>query len=338
MAVVAAARAAPARRFLYLLIAGGSDGHTLHYIDTRPLFEAGASPQGPPPPEAMRPDPLPPPAARFDRAHGHQFLPLGPGVENIVSVGSNRRTVIFETGTGTVRAGPEVHHLKWYGSVWAEAGGRLYHLGRSPYYDDQHYLDFEALTYDPLREDWIWSLLPSPPFENYSLETGIDSFADAGAGEVIRISTSRGPTYAFNTASGEWRSEGDWTMPFRGRAQYVAEFGLWFGLSGATWSGSNDVCAADLSVGATAAQRHIWANVDGRANRADEWSGPCHLSYMGCGRFCVTEFSRFRDQIDMAVVTAVEATCPAGDGEIQMVRRASRCYHYPRHHAYCWVY
>jgi hypothetical protein len=59
---------------------------------------------------------------------------------------------------------------------------------------------------------------------------------------------------------------------------------------------------------------------------------------MGCGRFCVTEFSRFRDQIDMAVVTAVEATCPAGDGEIQMVRRASRCYHYPMHHAYCWVY
>jgi uncharacterized protein YbjT (DUF2867 family) len=133
VAARAAARAAPARRFLYLLIAGGNDGHTLHYIDTRPLFEAGASPQGPPPPEALRPDPLPPPAARFDRAHGHQFLPLGPGVENIVSVGSNRRTVIFETGTGTVRAGPEVHHLKWYGSVWAEAGGRLYHLGRSPY-------------------------------------------------------------------------------------------------------------------------------------------------------------------------------------------------------------
>nr|TKV90887.1 hypothetical protein SEVIR_9G058250v2 [Setaria viridis] len=40
----------------------------------------------------------------------------------------------------------------------------------------------------------------------------------------------------------------------------------------------------------------------------------------------------------MAVVTAVEATRAAGDGEMQMVRRASRCYQYPTNFSYCWAY
>ncbi|KAG0547224.1 hypothetical protein BDA96_01G061400 [Sorghum bicolor] len=147
---------------------------------------------------------------------GRQFLPLGRGVDKIVGVDRHRHTVIFDTRTAAVRAGPDVRHVKWHyhGSTWAEAGGRLFHLGRGPGYEVQECLDFEALTYDHHREDWFWSLLPSPPFERYT-NVPIESFADAGAGEAgagdasaIRISAWNS-TYAFDAARASWRKEGD---------------------------------------------------------------------------------------------------------------------------------
>jgi hypothetical protein len=135
-------------------------------------------------------------------------------------------------------------------------------------------------------------------------------------------------------------------LPFRGRAQYVADYGVWFGFSREGWW--SDVCAADLSAGARPAQWHVWANVDGLANHVGGQCRPylCYISYMGCGRFCVTQFLWARDRIDMAVVTAVEATRAVGDGVMQMVRdggvlmvrRASRCYHFPRQTPCCWAY
>jgi hypothetical protein len=125
----AATRAAPARRFLYLLIADGSDGHTLHYIDTWPLFAAGASPHPHvPPPMAMRPDPLPPPAARFDCRVRPPVLAPRPRrrEDRRRRQAPPHRHLRDAHGDRASRApGPEVRHVKWYGSVWAEAGGRL---------------------------------------------------------------------------------------------------------------------------------------------------------------------------------------------------------------------
>jgi hypothetical protein len=153
----------------------------------------------------------------------------------------------------------------------AEAGGRLYHLGRGPGYEDC--LDFEALTYDRHREDWFWNLLPSPQLERYMNAT-IESFADAGSGaaSAIRISTSDG-TYAFDAARASWRKEGDWALPFRGRAQYVADYCLWFGFI--------DDGAADLNAAGRPTCRHVWANVDGDANHqlAISTMGWAHTPY-----------------------------------------------------------
>ncbi|CAN6291567.1 unnamed protein product [Urochloa humidicola] len=283
------------------------------------------------------------------RTATYQFLPLGRDVSRIVAVDRNRRTVIYDTRTATVRAGPDVRHVKWCGSAFAEAGGKLYHLGRAPVYDELEEnpcLDFEALTYDPRREDWFWSLLPSPPFDNYTIWANIASFADAGAAgeETIRVSTiTRKGTYAFDTGSGAWRKEGDWEMPFVGRAQYVDDYGLWFGFSG---DRNYDMCAADLAAGGGRPEaRYLWADVDGLAGHGGCADYPRQLSYTGCGRFCVTRFftgtaddKDKRSMFKMAVVTAVEATRADGDGEMQMVRRASRCYRFPWHHYYCWAF
>jgi hypothetical protein len=41
MAALPSTGAAPIRRFIYLIVSGGNDSHTLHRIDTSPLFAAG---------------------------------------------------------------------------------------------------------------------------------------------------------------------------------------------------------------------------------------------------------------------------------------------------------
>ena len=90
-----------------------------------------------------------------------------------------------------------------------------------------------TLTYDRRREDWFWDPHPSPPTDDREIWTV--SFADGGggasSGAVIRVSTQLGGTYAFDTVRRSWRREGAWTLPFEGRAQYVADYGLWFGFS-----------------------------------------------------------------------------------------------------------
>jgi hypothetical protein len=157
--------------------------------------------------------------------------------------------------------------------TWAEAGGRFYHLGRGPGVEEQDCLDFEALTYDRYRQDWFWSLLPSPPFERYMIVT-IESFADAGTALAIRIST-RDDTYAFDAARA-WRKQGDWALPFRGRAQYVADYGLWFGFTDSQASG---LCAADLNVAGTSGPTSTAAHT----TAASGWSTPTSRTWAAAG-------------------------------------------------------
>ncbi|KAK3145829.1 hypothetical protein QOZ80_3BG0258070 [Eleusine coracana subsp. coracana] len=336
MAASASSSASAIRRFLHLLVHDykGASSYTLRNIDTTPFFAAGgaACHQSP---AAMRPCPLPRRAARFDCSRVAQFFPLGHGrgvVEKIVCVNIDRHTIIFDTRTAAVRAGPDLRSHKAIGSPWAEAGGRLFLLGTPHPYDDPppHCVDFEALTYDCNREDWFWNVLPSPASTDSRF---IHSFADARNGdeEVIRVSTSEG-TFAFHPGRCSWRTEGYWwQLPFSGRAQYVADYGLWFGFSEKAMS---DLCAADLTAvdGNKPACRHVWTDIDGLQDHVSPFSNYSYLSYLGCGRFCVTRFLScwFNDegvQQSVAVVTAVEATTAAG--EIQMVRRGSKCYHIP---------
>ncbi|TVU44658.1 hypothetical protein EJB05_04104, partial [Eragrostis curvula] len=144
----------------------------------------------------------------------------------------------------------------------------------------------------------------------------MSSFAD---GAVMRVSMPWLGTFAFNMARGSWRKEGDWEMPFQGRAQYVADYGLWFGFSK---QAPCDLCAADLNVvDAEPAHRHVWTDIDGLPDYACKFSGSSYLSYLGCGRFCVTRLYRNDHNKNVAVVTAVEAMPGAEAGEIQMVKK-----------------
>ena len=87
-------------------------------------------------------------------------------------------------------------------------------------------------------------------------------------------------------------------------------------------------------------KRHLWPDVDAIDEHADEWyPGEDYLSYLGAGRFCVTRFlTSNKDFLQIAVVTALEATPAAGSEELRMVRKASRCYHFPKPDSPGWAF
>ncbi|KAL6847608.1 hypothetical protein ACP4OV_022634 [Aristida adscensionis] len=103
----------------------------------------------------------------------------------------------------------------------------------------------------------------------------------------VMVAEGHDETYSFDTATGAWRKVGDWALPFMGRAEYVAEHGLWFGLSSALAAGTPTVDASDLTPGG-----NVW-KWQGLAVSSDELSAEHEDSYLvplGQLRLCVARF------------------------------------------------
>jgi hypothetical protein len=151
------------RRFVHLIVhhTGAGGGYTLRNIDTKPLFAgvAGSS-------KTIGASRLPRPAAFFEsttsKDHGNctEFFLLG---SKIVSVNIDRHTLLYDTLTSGICAGPDMGHGKFTDQpAWAAVQGKLYLANTVP--DDYGRLCFEALRFDDELEDWWWDLIPSPPF------------------------------------------------------------------------------------------------------------------------------------------------------------------------------
>jgi len=83
------------------------------------------------------------------------------------------------------------------------------------------------------NDDSSWHCLQPLPFV---LEPGyerrfIESYTTSDGGSNILISTPGVGTYSLDVASGSWRKAGDWELPFRGRADFFPEYGVWLGFS-----------------------------------------------------------------------------------------------------------
>uniref|UniRef100_M8C0C5 Uncharacterized protein n=1 Tax=Aegilops tauschii TaxID=37682 RepID=M8C0C5_AEGTA len=120
--------------------------------------------------------------------------------------------------------------------------------------------------------------------------TSVYGHALVGDTICFSISGSEGHgTYCFHMATREWSKAGDWLMPFHGKADYVPELGLWFGVA-------DDLpCAADLS-GVVEGEEpppkkmRIWVHDD----LPEEWQ-PSQLFKprvisLGSGKFMVVDF------------------------------------------------
>ncbi|KAG0531479.1 hypothetical protein BDA96_04G026600 [Sorghum bicolor] len=331
------AAAAAERRHVHLCLTDHRDRtYTLHSVDVEPLFQSEPEPE----PEAMDVGvPLPPPAVRFQVPPHPSGIPDATtalnfhllGGDRIVSIDELRRTLICDAANG---AGPTVGAEKYHtisASVPAGDGDRdnLYVLDHIP---SERRSCFEALHYVPDRDDWYWHDLPQPPYVQDPGYGGSQVLSHAVAGAAIWTYVDGVSTYSFHTARRAWRKEGDWALPFRGKAEYVPGCNLWFGISS---SPDRRLCAADLNT-ATASSppevRGVWE--DFRPPREWFWNTSA-IVHLGCGRLCTVRFfatdptdKRWRKRCPVAVITALEVQVQHdGDGaqRIQMVRRRSTC-------------
>uniref|UniRef100_A0ACD5TGP9 Uncharacterized protein n=1 Tax=Avena sativa TaxID=4498 RepID=A0ACD5TGP9_AVESA len=313
------------RRFVHLIVDDLKNSYTLRRIDIGPLFA------GVPKDLGMQTVRLPRPVVCFETHDKYknqtEFFLLG---SKIVSINANRCTIMYDTLTSSMFSGPDLQQGKGLEPAWAAVQGKLCLANASA--DDYNKPCFESMRYDDHLRSWFWDLLPSPPFahEPFERHTFITSFAAAGDGKNIWISTKDEGTYTFDITTAAWCKEGDWTLPFAGQLQYIPDYNLCFGFC----RGSNNLCSADLIAGASEPPSHInvWEDVDGY-NGAKGWHLACsYLTYLGCGRFCVTRFYDTRQYdcymplCDVAVMTAVEVKHTSNIGELQVTKWASRCY------------
>ncbi|KAM3028779.1 hypothetical protein ACUV84_032937 [Puccinellia chinampoensis] len=223
--------------------------------------------------------------------------------ENKVFV-SNRanRVFHFDTDDACVLTMPSLHEHKYMPLAISvppttshvydyQDSGDLYIIDRllKP---NKGMAQFEALVWRSNR--WHCDILPLPPSIVHHKEAFVCACAFVGS-DTICFSIS-GPlgegTYCFHTVTREWSKAGDWLMPFNGKAEYVPELGLWFGVAGC---GSHLPCAVDLS-GVVSGQEpppyktFIWADED----LPKEWHPrelfDTKVISLGSGRFFVANF------------------------------------------------
>ncbi|KAL6636881.1 hypothetical protein ACP70R_024453 [Stipagrostis hirtigluma subsp. patula] len=236
---------------------------------------------------------------------------------------------------------------------------RLCVLGRRPLPDPgDRERCFEQLSYggdDVFSEDHLiqyWSPLPPPPFLENEPSAVVGPYTVVGTTIYASPEEPGTGTYSFDTVSLQWRLVSNWRLPFYGKAEYLPELNLCFGLSS---SRPFHLCAADLSAlnfERPPATRHTWVDFD----MPKSWM-PFHLDLinLGSGRFCIvkmfesTEPSQYDEAYDdtgeafnlpdlirhdFAVLTGVEVV-PC-DGKLRMIKHMCK-YHLFEDDTILWV-
>ncbi|XP_039802716.1 uncharacterized protein LOC120666820 isoform X2 [Panicum virgatum] len=240
------------RRLVHLVVddVGLRRTYSLRSIDMSRLFRRPprestggcGRPDQPPPTEEdheMKPCPLPAPTMTFypPRCWYHdgemEFMLLGGRHNKVVAADQTGRAVLYDPDQHAVRTLSGFGAFKSMPASLTVGEDHLYVLGTVPCEDGRY---FECLELDSDGdEDWHPRVLPPPPYIYNEHRRGgppPDSYAAVEGGGPTHILVSKASigTYSFDTAAEAWSKAGDWTLPFSGRAEYVPEHGLWFGL------------------------------------------------------------------------------------------------------------
>lgn len=320
------------RRFVFMVAKGSWRGNEHFYILRRinmsRFFYPGQVPRLLVP--GIEEAPLPPTRARFcarELVNGHMdFMLLAR--DKVLAVEATGRTTIYDDSFRVVRSGPVLKApLYWPISVPVDDSG-VYVL------DSKHC--FQKLVHgNSSFEDWTCEALPAAPRE---VRGGSRRAYAVVGGNSIWISNDGDGTYACDISRRAWAKHAEWALPFSGRAEYVSEHKLWFGL--ARNSTGNPMCACDLAAaaeqGSPPVQRNIWQqDVRPRKGWVPRYSNLLHL---GSARFCIVRIfakpspeTEYKSEWDgpkreevFAVLTAVEVVRSGELGKgLRMVKHKS---------------
>uniref|UniRef100_A0ACD5V0H0 Uncharacterized protein n=1 Tax=Avena sativa TaxID=4498 RepID=A0ACD5V0H0_AVESA len=251
------------------------------------------------------------------------FMSMGSSGNLVVAVDNRGRTMLYDTDVHTIRSNLPMMCTPIWDPISVTVGNNLYVMGAPG--SAPHMYSFEALIQDKSvsLKNWYWHCLQPPPFTCPSVEEDPSCYSDSdnevaeevkedpscyndlddeavqgveGSLEIcshtvigdsqIWISRVGAGTYSFDTESGTWNKAADWMLPFRGNAEYVPEYNLWFGFS----NNYEQLCAVDLT--AVSARREpvlhmawndmVWPK---------SWIPTAtYLVPLGFGRFCIAKF------------------------------------------------
>ncbi|OEL38153.1 hypothetical protein BAE44_0000828 [Dichanthelium oligosanthes] len=281
----------------------------------------------------------------FGIMHFMLFSSTHSAKNQIIGTDQRGNTLLYSMDSHTIRVMPTLNQPKRM-PLSLTVGDSLYVMDIFPRPSDTKC--FEALTHgcassDPFsRRDWHWHTLPPPPhiFEpGYELPSGYIRSSTVVGHSNICVSAGNIGTYSFDTMSRVWSKAGDWVLPFLGRAEYIPEYNLWFGLS---YADNQLLCASDLSVTSELKPPtlcHVWED---NLRTPEDWvRGMAYVVHLGSGKFCVARFfktpeeepcvdGRFscRESDMFAVLTGVEVErCgKAGRGGLRMITHRSKQY------------
>lgn len=204
----------------------------------------------------------------------------------------------------------------------------MYIMDMDPY----NQCSFEALIYYPTRR-WRWRRLSPPAFFGDHKYRACDNAPFAVIDGTKICISSETATYYFDTVTFEWSKAGDWVLPFRAKAEYLPEFGLWLGLSAHE---PYNLCSVNLS-GVTTGSCDIQPPAQYCVGQDIDLPGDSRslknaaLVNMGSGRFCIARFfDRIHDHDNRKVVvlTGVELDPDddhKGEGAFGITKHKSEC-------------
>uniref|UniRef100_A0ACD5WH36 Uncharacterized protein n=1 Tax=Avena sativa TaxID=4498 RepID=A0ACD5WH36_AVESA len=342
MAAAAAAGGQRQRKRVIVVIMDKRDDYFVYNIGINHLFQPGA---GAGAGSRMETRPLPRPVGQIDKplAHPEGFdFALAADGATLVCVSSLRRTVLYDTRSGASSAGPELQYCKYGGSHVIPLGPRFYALeSLVTCYEQANPAGEDCALFRPSGGSSSWRTIPEPPADLRCLnhfQNTCDLAAYFTAGARIWVSARERGTYTLDTVSRAWRKEGDWELPFDGRALVVPDMdNLCFGLSK-----TRRLVAVDIGKSPPLVL-YRWEEtfprwLVGMTNKACALLPQGNLIYLGGGRFCIV-WSGFMDDaihgsrehfVQFIAVQLVKTSTSSGnEKKIRMVKLKACCYLMP---------
>ncbi|KAF8780394.1 hypothetical protein HU200_001507 [Digitaria exilis] len=337
------------RRHVYLLVNNFNRAtYPLRRIDVSTLFSSTDTASSTKLSEA----PLPQPFISFAPPRGTCFygkldffsrFGQGKNKSFIAGADQNGGTFLYDLDQRTVHSQVRLNQPKMVNTISVAARDALYVLDNEPHPGGC----FEALRCQPSRElvlvpKWRWHSLPPPPYvlEPGYTPTSIGAYTTVNSDCFIWISTPGLGTYSFNTLLSELRKEGDWELPFRGRADFFPEYNLWLGFS----SKHNMLCSSTLDKPDGQGGRPVLLNTDWDEDLQahESWiPGKSFLVKLGFGKFCVPKFFQTHhkertayegdvigDIQNFVLLTGLTLLRTGVNGELRMIRHGSQLYYF----------